>query len=269
MTKPTTIFKYEPLTLRAIQNLKASSVYFGSPTNFNDPYDCALTTELAPCDSDELERLKLECVDSDAYPPEIRAKMPDLSLEQFESQIRNGAEGVLKKAAEKFLNTNAVTCFSETNDNLLMWSHYSSHHKGFVLEFDTNFEPFNKLQRVEYTDEMPRFSIADFVRNENHDKLRRLFSTKSSDWAYEKEWRALHNAAGTVFTYERAALKSIYFGPKISRQDMDLLCFVCHSQFPTTKLFVGTRSVTKFAVEFEEIPEYIPYLEACERGLTS
>ena len=268
MGNPSTIFKYEPLSLRAIQNLKASSVYFGSPANFNDPYDCSLNTSLAPCSDAELEQLQKESVNFESYPPEVRAEIPKLTPRQFEDKVRRGAETFLEDAVGKFLNTNGVTCFSETNDNLLMWSHYASQHKGFVLEFNTTFEPFNKLQRVKYVDDMPQFELGDFVRNENHGKLLELFCTKSSDWAYEKEWRALHGNGGTQFTYEREALKAIYFGPRISSQDMDLLCFVCHSQFPDTELWKGARSQTEFSVEFSRIPGYIPYLEARAKGLT-
>jgi hypothetical protein len=136
-----------------------------------------------------------------------------------------------------------------------MWSHYSSHHQGFVLEFETSFEPFNKLQRVNYVDKMPRFELSDFVRNQNHDKLRQLFCTKSLDWAYEKEWRLLHEKGDSLYAYDRKALKSIYFGPRMSEESKDLLCCVCDSQFPETELWVGSRSTSRFAVEFEKIHE--------------
>lgn len=36
----------------------------------------------------------------------------------------------------KFLKNSYVTCFSSTNENQLMWSHYASSHRGICLEFD-------------------------------------------------------------------------------------------------------------------------------------
>ena len=46
MQKPTTVFKYTPFTTQSLLNLAASSVYFGSPRDFNDPYDCAITMSI-------------------------------------------------------------------------------------------------------------------------------------------------------------------------------------------------------------------------------
>lgn len=42
----------------------------------------------------------------------------------------------LNRLVDKFFKNSYVTCFSETNDNFLMWSHYASSHKGVCLEFD-------------------------------------------------------------------------------------------------------------------------------------
>lgn len=43
---PPTLFKYEPFSLRAVQNLKQQAIYFGSPSGFNDPFDCAHRSEI-------------------------------------------------------------------------------------------------------------------------------------------------------------------------------------------------------------------------------
>lgn len=41
----------------------------------------------------------------------------------------------LKRLTKKFLENSYTTCFSERNDDFLMWSHYSSKHSGICLEF--------------------------------------------------------------------------------------------------------------------------------------
>lgn len=43
------------------------------------------------------------------------------------------------------ISKKGVCCFSEKWDDLLMWAYYADGHKGFCLEFDTNYEPFTKL----------------------------------------------------------------------------------------------------------------------------
>lgn len=42
----------------------------------------------------------------------------------------------LKRITSKFLENSYATCFSESNDDFLMWSHYSSKHSGICLEFE-------------------------------------------------------------------------------------------------------------------------------------
>jgi len=44
----------------------------------------------------------------------------------------------LKRITSKFLENSFATCFSESNDNFLMWSHYASSHSGICLEFTLN-----------------------------------------------------------------------------------------------------------------------------------
>ncbi|MBA4853875.1 DUF2971 domain-containing protein [Emticicia sp. BO119] len=41
----------------------------------------------------------------------------------------------IKRLTTKFLENSYITCFSERNDNFLMWSHYASKHYGICLEF--------------------------------------------------------------------------------------------------------------------------------------
>jgi len=42
----------------------------------------------------------------------------------------------LQRLTKKFLENSCVTCFSETNNDFLMWSHYASKHSGICLEFN-------------------------------------------------------------------------------------------------------------------------------------
>lgn len=44
----------------------------------------------------------------------------------------------LDRLTQKFLQNSHVSCFSERNDDFLMWSHYASRHAGICLEFQLN-----------------------------------------------------------------------------------------------------------------------------------
>lgn len=58
MALPLHLYKYEPLTTRALQNLKSQIIHFGSPLNFNDPYDCALTPNIKTPTDEDIEAIR-------------------------------------------------------------------------------------------------------------------------------------------------------------------------------------------------------------------
>lgn len=253
-SKPEIVFKYEAFTLRAIKNLKRQSVYFGSPKNFNDPYDSALCANVRDLTVDELPEALDALMNDSETPEQIKNILPHLPPAQQIEQLTAGIRNAVHNAREDYLNTRGVTCFSECNDNLLMWSHYGGHHRGFCLEFRTDREPFSceRLRQVKYSTSIPEIDPIRFLTSTDFEQIMELLCTKSADWAYEREWRAIHRDAGTVYTYEPDALKAIYFGPEIENQDRDMICLILNGQNPDVELYRGFRSESEFRVEFEK-----------------
>ncbi|MFG0732283.1 DUF2971 domain-containing protein [Photobacterium damselae] len=127
------------------------------------------------------------------------------------------SSGVAQKIfAENSYFDFAVVSLSETNNNLLMWSHYADQHRGIVVELDmshelfTNYIPFpvtkyddnldaevldeeenrkrssinaGTVQRVRYNSHRP--SLTKFEDILEH------FLVKSDEWIYEKEHRII------------------------------------------------------------------------------
>lgn len=107
-----------------------------------------------------------------------------------------------------------MTCFTEAEDNLLMWSHYADYHKGFCIEYDLkklNDDPFDLLHHVFpviYTEKRQAERNLSSLANshalltgaidkgeefeEPLDDILPLFLTKGTDWEYEKEWRIVY-----------------------------------------------------------------------------
>ncbi len=82
--------------------------------------------------------------------------------------------------------------------------------------------------------------------------------------------RVLHAEKGTLFTYEPAALRAIYFGAKMTEQDIDMICLILHCQNPDVDLYRGERSNSEFRIEFTRVgnaSDYKPYAEAKRLGL--
>jgi hypothetical protein len=86
-----------------------------------------------------------------------------------------------------------VLSLSATWSSTLMWSHYADSHQGFVVGFDANNELLwsdaFKLPR------RPRAVIYDnrvfTMLGIEPSKISDIYFCKSSEWAYEQEWRAI------------------------------------------------------------------------------
>jgi hypothetical protein len=265
--KPSIIYKYEGFNVQSLVNLKAQSLHFGSPRNFNDPYDCAITATVRDPSADEVELVRKCYLNDSSLPAAVNQQFKSMPFAELKQVLTNSAKNGAADVRERFLSTKGVTCFSECNDNLLMWAHYGGHYKGFCLAFNTSKEPFTKLRQVRYVDVMPQIDIVDCMVNKNYDKLfDDLYCTKSDSWSYEKEWRAMHSEAGTLFTYEADSLRAIYFGPDIERHALEIVCLIIQGQNPDVQFFAGKRNEIEFKVEFENFT-YTSYAEAKRKGL--
>ncbi|MFZ6747551.1 DUF2971 domain-containing protein [Undibacterium sp. Ren11W] len=266
MNIPKIIYKYESFSAQSLKNLKAQSIYFGSPLGFNDPYDCALKPSIKEPTNQELELFRAEYSKKDDVPLDMQERFRSANILDLRRMIVGNAVPILEKHTQKFLKNNGVSCFSEKNDDLLMWSHYGGRYKGFCLGFITEFEPFIKMKKVQYTSVMPKFDAVSALVTGNYEQILDLFCTKSEAWSYEKEWRCLHTDVGTLYTYESKALDSIYFGPDIDEQSLQIICLIIAGQNPNVKFWRGERSSEKFEVNFKEFT-YISNIDSKRLGL--
>lgn len=266
MNIPEKLYKYESVSVQSLLNLKTQTVYFASPSGFNDPYDCAIKAQIEQPSTEELEQLKNIFL-TKPWPHHVIAKLNSTPAEELRSMLMRATREANEQIIDKFIESRGISCFSEVNDELLMWAHYSDKYKGFCLEFSTDNELFSKAKQVEYVDELPKLNaLSTYGINDRLDVLEKMYCTKSKSWKYEKEWRCIHNKAGTVYTYPREALIGVYFGPNINRDMLEIICLILQGQNPTVRFWQGKRSETNFKVEFEEF-FYTSSLKAEELGL--
>lgn len=280
---PSKLYKYRSFddNGHSLDMLKENRIWVSDPTNFNDPYDCALQLFMKDIDDDylkksiltlddkelkkafqitqkELNRLKKsENFAHDIFLYEIKRKFPKYKYPYISYEEKVNEE------LNKFKNNNAqlnflkkkiyLSCFSETNKSILMWSHYSNNHEGFCLEY--NFKKLginNYLNRflfpVNYTNNI--LNLALYVKNDEEELRDIIFeysngidlkkyvnglitvenatnmnnmvlfhaaSTKFEDWSYEKEWRFIfpYNHKKEDFNL-KITPNAIYLGAMIS-----------------------------------------------------
>jgi hypothetical protein len=263
--KPKLIYKYESFSNQSLRNLKAQSLYFGSPRGFNDPYDCALNVRIQELTNQELAELRTKYSQSDT-PEQFKKALSAMDDDSFGQYLSNAMKTAIREHVDSFLNKNGVTCFSERNDNLLMWSHYGQACRGFCLEFSTEYEPFNLMRPITYSPDIPSVNCASILKGD--DKfIDALFSTKSDSWSYEKEWRIINHEI-TPFVYESSALRSIYFGPDVDDESLEIVCLIIKGQNPNVLFWKGQRSEEKFEVNFRQF-SYASFIEGKDAGLNT
>lgn len=122
------------------------------------------------------------------------------------------------------------------------------------------------MRPVLYSEAIPEVDAARFMIYGDFEGVIDRFCTKSIDWKYEKEWRIIHQVVGTVVTYSLDTLKAVYFGSRMSAEDVDLICLLLHGLNPGVELYQGKCSSTEFKVVFTQFT-YTSYLEAKKAGL--
>jgi len=154
----------------------------------------------------------------------------------------------LDRITNKFLKNSYVTCFSETNDDFLMWSHYASKHSGICLEFNlengqtfpyemkgkrdidkekykermsewetTSLIFWDKIRKVNYEDEQPSINFYNFAvvfENEYDCDLIGLSKSWTHKYAQELEWVFSTKTKSWEYENEWRAIEINFDNPK-------------------------------------------------------
>lgn len=169
----------------SIKGLFHNQAVFSNRINFNDLFDSKI--ELVKPTAEELEKL------NNMF-EKLRFNSVDGCLSNGEI-IPDGndfTEGLIKEF-NSLVDRYPFYCVSKTATNNLMWSHYADSHKGFCIEFKSEYM---KADKVSYQENIPKINIMDLVRlklNPSEDGvLRRIWAalrTKLNEWKYEEEYR--------------------------------------------------------------------------------
>lgn len=180
------IYKYVSLE-DAKRVLLGRTLKFSNPDSFNDPFDCYyellefLVTEEFIRQHIDLGILKLA-------PNEVSMTLDELV--SVYSEYYNFENPEVRLPFDDAMKNVWISCFSEINNDILMWSHYADKHKGCCIGFSLSglLETFTfQLRTVRYTDVFEKY---DYCSNSSA-ALDHMITTKSVKWKYEKEIRLL------------------------------------------------------------------------------
>lgn len=192
---PAILYKYNTLNSNFVNSIQNSYLWFNSFSNYNDPYEgnCNLRTNYTPQQiSNWLNGLGF--------------KAARVNEKQFASILDN----VFQQTAMQ----TRVCCFTPHNDNVLMWAHYADSYKGVCVEYDVAAlsDCIGILLPVKYEQNYP---VVDYL-NDPGGAIMQMLLTKSKDWEYEREYRAVfHSLKNNSMPIPIQAIRSIILGPKV------------------------------------------------------
>jgi hypothetical protein len=181
---PTSVFKYCPP--ERVDILEGLKIRFTQPAVFNDIFECFPGTDQSTDFEKAFENFSLGLESHIASHPEwtrkARRTFEREQARKFEKWRKAEAakshhERLCEQVQLRSSGIMGILCLSGKWDNILMWSHYTKDHKGFVIEFAGDDPFFNlSLSKVNYSDERPLLGNRPDGRNDAA-----LFATKSKD----------------------------------------------------------------------------------------
>ncbi len=258
---PQRLYKFQKLNEQTLRNLKNAKIYFNTPASFNDPFDCsALNVSAMLTDNHVVEIYKRYLRDKGILINHEINSIKDVPQNDID-KIGVAFEKMFKERQDDLVNRRGCTCFSEVNDNILLWSHYADGHKGICLEFNTSFPMFSKLKDVKYSLDFPLINPIKMMygsKDEIIEEVNKPLFTKYKSWCYEKEWRLFHEEPNKEYGYGEA-LKSVYFGLSVNRTDLEIVCLILQGQSKNIKFYEAIKDKSKYSISFEEFT-YTPYI---------
>jgi hypothetical protein len=323
---PSSLYKYKSFNKNSLKLLETDKIYLARPTEFNDPFDCGLKMAskdlpdnyikeiIVPytfnalkqeynCSYEEYDNLmRSENVIHDLAKFIVEKDMPYISPKERDKYIEEDKKRFIEANLDPGLKENIyVTCFSETYESIVMWSHYANDHKGFCIEYDfkelgVNDPVARFIFPVIYSKTL--FDMKDYLQDPNKDfgnvlksymdnikekdilngiTLPKLDQTvnnmvgfynaliKSGDWAYEKEWRYIFiiNTNKSVYLTVPKP-KAIYLGAKILKENGEKILKIAKERDIT--VYKMKIKPSEFALEPDIIYESNNIQEYNKRG---
>lgn len=245
---PKKLYKYFGCSQYSLENLKNNQITFSNPIYFNDPYDCALYTDFK-------KAFKI-FLDYDEYKKEVE----EISLIDIQEAVLDDETFIneYEKEIKNFVNKIRVTCLSEKNDSILMWSHYAVNHTGFSIEY--NFDDIEKQNRiflpVIYKTEISEISME--IMNDNKDGMIYPLISKAKDWEYEDEWRIIEMDMKPCECRRNMYMKkqpiAVYLGCKIDKSNEERIIQICIEN--NIQLYKMNMKKDAFKLEYSLVKKY-------------
>lgn len=250
---PTVLYKYRSWSDQYQKKLLTDNqIYFAAPEQFNDPFDAALPYQYKEEEMTEANIfLKLIEIEKKAAPHKSDKEIHEAAYQRQASGIfKNGRywQHFYPELKKTINQTFGICSLSSKRDNILMWSHYSESHKGFVVGLDTTIffhTAKGQIGKVIYDVQFPKVGLFDSGITD----IIRLLYTKSPLWEYEDEYRISIDRPKTVVILPDTAFKEIVIGCQMPEREKNEITKLVKSKFREAKLYEAMINLYEFKLD--------------------
>jgi hypothetical protein len=247
---PKKLFKFRQLDEKTISIIVSNVIYFASPDQFNDPFDCRLRFihDFSPSEWEVFLTEQMRKYATNLSEEQIAASVKQRMDERFyESPLF--LDFLYDMVLAQVLPRTGVLSLAEKSNNILMWSHYADSHKGCVLEFSTKEDRvFGNAQPVVYHETYPKLDFRKCIADANT-FVEAMLLSKSAFWKYEKEWRTLGTDGPGLYKFSPSALTGIILGHQMPQEHRDLISKLVSTHNPSIDLYRAFPHHREFDME--------------------
>lgn len=235
-------FKFRQINKRLIESLITGEVYFSSPEQLNDPFDCQI----------DIKKSLKSAIGG------VQGDQKKVLL-----SIQEKLDSIFSKVERDIKTFGVWSCSLELN-NSLMWSHYGDEHRGICLKYklpdkftDHTLGEVIGLHPVEYTQnpitnwfiENSKINgepppIGEFIAS----LIVKLLISKDVCWEHEKEGRVISKTQG-LKEIGKSALQQVCFGLRTPENDKNLIKHILSSHGYKATICEMVRSENDFGLE--------------------
>lgn len=288
---PTHLYKYRQFNNFSKDNLLNDTVWLNIPSDYNDPFEAMEFLDFDKLNKVLNEQMKEETISTiiktHPVPEDIielarKSDNPinvigEYQLRTFEGFDDNKIQEVLEvlnnslkeiiidrhiEKVKSIQNTMKVCSFCESNQQLLMWSHYADSHKGFCVEYEIRqWKPDDIRKRVLYPVVYQDYfynsteHLISQIEKKEFNNLYPLIScaTKSKEWEYEQEWRFIFNIGDSFKrqNYRMNCQTKVFLGSRMLEDNQKEILEICRTKNLTA--YKAHPSTEKYGLEFEQI----------------
>ena len=239
---PEKLYKYRPIDCKTLSIIENSEFWFAKSESFNDPFDCNLSEIINPCIGDLENHLR------------ALGTISEINIERQINICKNNPEKIreiILDVRDDFRNNWGILSLSSVNDNILMWSHYASNHKGIVICLDIRKDPSFFLHpiKIKY---QKSYTELNYLKDP-YKASETNITIKSEDWSYEQEVRIYKRNFG-LYKFKPCVISSIYFGVNTKPENIDKIMALCKDfGYRNIDFYQANKEHAAFKITFSKL----------------